>query len=116
MGLLSLLFVKEVLAQSQGSQGYEMASSDVSLACTNVHLFDGISEVGCVVVASRMPIYNFGFVFRDDACMICRAGGTLGDPTIPEITINGKLYVDGKVFSSYVSTHVNSNSYQANMY
>ena len=100
MSLLLLLFCKETLAQNRAIQGYESTSSSASLDCTKAHGFDGISEVGCAVVASRMPIYNFGFILLNETCMICRAGGTPGDPTVLETTINGTIHVDGEMCGS----------------
>ena len=105
MALLLLIFFEETLAQNRVVQMYELSSHTISFDCTKAMWLDAISEVGCAVVASRMPIYNFGFVFLNETCMICRARGTPGDPTRLEIIISGKPHVDGEVFGRHAHAY-----------
>ena len=114
--VLLLLFFAETLSQSQGSHGYELASPAVSLDCIKTHVFDGVSKVGCAIFASRMSLYNFGFVLLNETCMICRAGGTPRDPTVMETTIKGTLHVYGKAFVRNAHIYSIFKLFQGSMY
>ena len=55
-----------------------------------------MAEGRCAIFAASESVYTFGFMVRDETCVVCRAGGTVGDADVAEITITGPLYIDSK--------------------
>ena len=96
MVFLSLfLILKYIYALRLVEKWYEFAPS-ISMNCKESD-FEGVSKGGCAIIAATTPIYNFGFAISEGTCMLCRAGGRLGDANIVESIVTGSSYVDGKV-------------------
>ena len=93
--IIVLLVALDIVADKLDAQWYENESA-VRLDCKRCNHQDCKSTVKCAAVAANEAIYNFGFVVQDETCMVCRAGGTLGDADVLEISFTEPLFVDGK--------------------
>ena len=98
---LLILFVPQDVVMTDGNDGrsngrwFEWESA-VSLEYKEADQWAGVTEGSCAVIAANERVYNFGFVVRDDTCVVCRAGGTLGHADVPETTITGPFYIESK--------------------
>ena len=95
--LFTLLTSQTVGANVANGKMYEKISA-ISLHCRDVELGEGVGQGGCAITAAAESIYNFGFVVQEQTCLVCRAGGMLGDAG-PRLNIK-------TVLSTYGDFHV----------
>ena len=108
--LLLSLYLQGIVAHEIRTLWYELEST-ISLDCKDTGQWTGVSEVSCAIAAVADNVYNFGFVVTEEACMVCRAGGTLAEVGVHEVIINGTLHVHSKEYYiySYIHTDLNIN-------
>ena len=96
--VMMFLVSRDVQAHKLIDKIYEKETA-VSLGCKQSAHWSGMSNVSCADIATTETIYTFGFVVEEDACMVCRAGGTPGVADVLEISMPSPLYVQGEISS-----------------
>ena len=101
------MILQDVMTHRLNSHWFERDST-VSLECKETIRWLAMENGSCAILAAKESVYNFGFVVRDDTCVVCRAGGTLEEADVVEIPISGPLYIDSKdylinqLFNKYI--------------